>query len=79
LIRKVNITPQTIRRLGVHTSIAGGVHLSLERTKDLGCNTIQIFSHNPRQWAVPDMPAETSATFRELRGTFNIKDRKSVV
>jgi deoxyribonuclease-4 len=73
MIRKDRKTPKTIRRLGVHTSIVGGAHLSLERAKDLGCNTIQIFSHNPRQWAVPDIPAETVAAFREFRRAFNVQ------
>jgi deoxyribonuclease-4 len=72
MIRKDKKTRETVRRLGVHTSIAGGAHLSLERAQDLGCNTIQIFSHNPRQWAVPDMPAGTAAAFRELRKAFNV-------
>jgi deoxyribonuclease-4 len=63
---------QTARRLGVHTSIAGGVHLSLERAKELGCNTIQIFSHNPRQWAVPNISSETAAAFRKYREIHNI-------
>jgi len=63
---------QTVRRLGVHTSIAGGVHLSLERAKELGCNTMQIFSHNPRRWAVSDIPAETMAAFRKFREIHDI-------
>jgi len=37
-----------MHRVGVHTSIAGGICKSLERAKKLGCNTLQIFSHNPR-------------------------------
>jgi deoxyribonuclease-4 len=64
--------PQTARRLGVHTSIAGGVHLALERAKELGCNTMQIFSHNPRQWAVSNIPSETAATFRKYREIHDI-------
>ena len=63
---------QTARRLGVHTSIAGGVHLSLERAKELGCNTVQIFSHNPRQWAVSNIPSETAAAFRKYREIHDI-------
>ena len=63
---------QTVRRLGVHTSIAGGVHLSLERAKELGCNTMQIFSHNPRQWAVSNIPSETAAAFRKYREAHDI-------
>lgn len=62
-----------MRRLGVHTSIAGGVHLSLERARELGCTTMQIFSHNPRQWRVGRMSDEEVGRFRELRGIFDIK------
>ncbi len=60
------------RRLGVHTSIAGGVHLSLERAKALGCNTVQIFSHNPRQWLVKKIPSDSISRFKELRKTYDI-------
>lgn len=64
--------PISNRRLGVHTSIAGGIHLSLERAKTLGCNTIQIFSHNPRQWFVSEIPEHATAKFRELRKAYDI-------
>jgi len=37
-------------RFGFHISIGGGLHRVAERAKGLGCQTIQIFSHNPRQW-----------------------------
>ncbi len=61
-----------MRRLGVHTSIAGGLHLSLERAKTLGCNTVQIFSHNPRGWAVKTISEEDVSMFKLLRQRFNI-------
>jgi deoxyribonuclease IV len=38
------------RRVGIHTSTAGGVELAAERAYRLGANTFQIFSSNPRQW-----------------------------
>lgn len=60
------------RRLGVHTSIAGGVHLSIERAKELGCNTVQIFSHNPRQWLVRKMPSDSILQFKKLRKSYDI-------
>jgi deoxyribonuclease-4 len=41
----------TSRRIGIHTSTAGGVHNAAERAYRLGCNTFQIFSSSPRQWA----------------------------
>ncbi len=56
-----------VRRIGVHTSIAGGLHHSLERAKALGCNTLQIFSHNPRGWAVKSISGEEVMRFRSLR------------
>lgn len=40
----------TARRIGIHTSIAGGVENAAERAFRLGCNTFQIFSSSPRQW-----------------------------
>jgi deoxyribonuclease-4 len=61
-----------MRRLGVHTSIAGGLHRSLERANALGCNTVQIFSHNPRGWAVKKIPADEVSQFKSLRQRLNI-------
>jgi len=40
----------TSRRIGIHTSIAGGVQNAAERAYRLGCNAFQIFSSSPRQW-----------------------------
>lgn len=41
----------TSRRIGIHTSTAGGIHNAAERAYRIGCNTLQIFSSSPRQWA----------------------------
>ncbi len=60
------------RALGVHTSIAGGIHFSLERAAELGCSTMQIFSHNPRQWLVRNIPEEEVSQFRKLRRKYRI-------
>ena len=40
----------TSRRIGIHTSTAGGVHNAAERAYRLGSNALQIFSSSPRQW-----------------------------
>src|SRR5215467_7404483 len=42
--------PPGPRRIGIHTSTAGGVSLAAERAYRLGANTFQIFSSSPRQW-----------------------------
>ncbi len=61
-----------MRKLGVHTSIAGGLPASVERARALGCSTFQIFSHNPRGWVLaPRSPAEISE-FRRLTAAFKI-------
>jgi deoxyribonuclease-4 len=43
-------------RFGFHVSIAGGLHYAFDRACELGCETMQIFSRNPRGWKfrVPD-------------------------
>jgi deoxyribonuclease-4 len=61
-----------MRRLGVHTSIAGGLHLSLERARELGCDTVQIFSHNPRGWALPARGEDEIVLFKSLAGKYSI-------
>lgn len=61
-----------MRRIGVHTSIAGGLHCSLERARELGCNTLQIFSHNPRRWSVKGRGPDEIRSFRKLRKTYDI-------
>lgn len=60
------------RRIGVHTSIAGGLHLSVERAHELGCSTMQIFSHNPRQWFAGSIQDETALQFREVRVRYDV-------
>jgi deoxyribonuclease-4 len=60
------------RRLGVHTSIAGGIYLSLERARELGCSTMQIFSHNPRQWSTREIPEDSITKFKQLRNDYDI-------
>jgi len=60
------------RRIGVHTSIAGGLLMSLERARGLGCNTMQIFSHNPRGWTVKRKDTDEIQAFVEARKKFDI-------
>jgi len=36
--------------LGAHESVAGGLHLALERGADISCEALQIFVKNASQW-----------------------------
>ncbi len=40
-------------RFGVHISISGGFNAIVERALERTCETIQIFTRNPRGWAPP--------------------------
>jgi deoxyribonuclease-4 len=61
-----------MRRLGVHVSIAGGIQHSIQRAVDLGCSTMQVFSHNPRGWAVKPRSGEESSAFKRLKRQYDI-------
>ena len=54
-------------QVGFHVSTSGSVALSVDRAKELGCTTFQIFSSNPRIWRSPPIPAEAALAFREKR------------
>ena len=63
----------TSRRIGIHTSTAGGVHHAAERAYRLGCNTLQIFSSSPRQWAPYELGEPQCAEMNRLRARYNLK------
>ncbi|HUA15774.1 MAG TPA: deoxyribonuclease IV [Verrucomicrobiae bacterium] len=63
----------TCRRIGIHTSTAGGVHNAAERAYRLGCNALQIFSSSPRQWAPYELGAEQCAEMSRLRKQYDLK------
>ncbi|MGA1819450.1 MAG: deoxyribonuclease IV [Thermoplasmatota archaeon] len=51
--------------LGAHVSIAGGIHNSVARALELGCDTFQIFTRNQRQWSAPPLKDEEVRLFKE--------------
>lgn len=51
--------------IGAHVSPAGGPAKAVERGVERGCQSIQIFNQNPRQWAARDYPDEQVAEFHE--------------
>ncbi len=55
------------RRIGIHTSVAGGVSRAAERAHRLGCNTFQIFSSSPRQWKPSPVDPAEARRFARLR------------
>lgn len=51
--------------LGAHVSIQGGVSESISRGEALGCEAIQIFTRNQRQWEAPPLKREQAESFRK--------------
>ncbi len=54
-------------RVGVHTSIAGDLENAVRRAAEIGCDTFQMFSANPRGWLAPEPSAEDCRRFRAAR------------
>jgi deoxyribonuclease IV len=63
----------TSRRIGIHTSTAGGIHNAAERAYRLGCNTLQIFTSSPRQWAPYELSFPVCESMMRLRTQYNLK------
>jgi deoxyribonuclease-4 len=52
-------------RFGFHISIAGGFSKVIERARRRECETIQLFSRNPRGWAYTPLDPQEVNHFRE--------------
>jgi|UniRef100_A0A7V6CME3 deoxyribonuclease-4 len=52
-------------RIGFHIAISGGFKKVVERAKKRGCETIQIFSRNPRGWRISKLNLKEVAIFRK--------------
>ena len=63
----------TARRIGIHTSTAGGVENAAERAYRLGCNAFQIFSSSPRQWKPYDLARSQCDAMTRLREQYGLK------
>jgi deoxyribonuclease-4 len=50
-------------KVGFHVSISGSIDLAVDRAVDLGCDTFQIFTRNPRQWHSSSISQEDAKAF----------------
>jgi deoxyribonuclease-4 len=51
--------------LGAHMSIAGGLHLAIDRAVAAGCSVLQIFTRNSNQWKGKPVSEADAALFRD--------------
>jgi deoxyribonuclease-4 len=49
--------------IGFHVSIDGSIDRAVDRAAELGCNTFQVFTRNPRQWGSAELAPETAEAF----------------
>lgn len=59
-------------RVGVHTSIAGGLPRAIEAAVARGCDGLQIFARNPRGWMARELEPGEVRAFREARERANL-------
>jgi deoxyribonuclease-4 len=64
---------RTSRRIGIHTSTAGGVETAAERAYRLGCSTFQVFSSSPRQWKPYGLAKSQCEVMSSLREKYDLK------
>ena len=55
------------RPIGLHLPIAGGLQNALLKARALGCDTVQIFSRNPRGWMARPLSGEEVERFQSVR------------
>ncbi|MGD0155266.1 MAG: deoxyribonuclease IV [Terracidiphilus sp.] len=61
-----------VRRIGVHLGTAGGASNAVERAREIGANTFQIFSSSPRMWRAPKVDPKQGDRMRELRAKLDV-------
>jgi len=61
-----------VKRIGVHLGTAGGASNAVERAREIGANTFQIFTSSPRMWRAPRVDPKQAARMRELREKLDV-------
>jgi len=60
------------KRIGVHLGTAGGASNAVERAKEIGANTFQIFTSSPRMWRAPKVDPKQAERMRALRAALDV-------
>lgn len=59
-------------KIGAHLSAQGGFTNPLKRIKDIGGNSLQIFSSSPRTWNLPHVLDEEADEFKKLKDELGV-------
>jgi deoxyribonuclease-4 len=60
--------------LGAHMSIAGGIHLAVDRAVETGCGVLQVFTRNTNQWKGKPVSAADADLFRHKYAASGLND-----
>jgi len=60
------------RRIGIHLGTTGGASNAVERAREIGANTFQIFSSSPRMWRAPKIDPKQGERMRALRAKLDV-------
>ena len=63
---------KTSKRIGVHLGKAGGASNAVERAREIGANTFQMFSSSPRMWRAPKVDPKQAERMKELRAKLDV-------
>jgi deoxyribonuclease IV len=61
-----------LKRIGVHLGTPGGHSNAIDKARDIGANTLQIFSSSPRMWRAPKISPEQCERTKALRSEHDI-------
>lgn len=67
------MSPRRRDLLGAHMSIAGGLHLALERGRTVGCSVVQLFLKNQVQWQGKSLTEADAREFRRVQKATGIR------
>jgi len=56
----------------MHVSISGTIDLAADRARDLGCDTFQMFTRNPRGWKFKKLDPGEVEEFKRKVGSYNL-------
>ena len=60
------------KRIGIHLGTAGGASNAVEKAREIGANTFQIFSSSPRMWRAPKVDPAQAVRMKELRAKLDV-------
>lgn len=60
------------KRIGIHLGTTGGASNAVERAREIGANTLQIFTSSPRMWRAPKVDPKQAERMRTLRAKYDV-------